>query len=76
LNYATSAAGSVRVEIQDAAGKPIDGFTLAECPEIIGDEIERVVRWKSGSDVSKLVGQPVRLRFALTDGDLYSLRFN
>jgi hypothetical protein len=75
INYATSAAGSVRVEIQNAAGKPIEGFTLAECPEIIGDEIERVVRWKSGSDVSRLAGKPIRLRFLLADGDLYSVRF-
>jgi hypothetical protein len=75
INYATSAAGGLRVEIQDAAGKPIDGFTLAECREIVGDEIERVVRWKSGSDVSRMVRQPIRLRFALSDGDLYSLRF-
>jgi hypothetical protein len=75
INFATSAAGSVRVEIQNAAGKPIDGFTLAECPEVIGDEIERVVRWKSGSDVSRLAGRPIRLRFLLADGDLYSLRF-
>jgi hypothetical protein len=75
INYVTSAAGSVRVEIQNAAGKPIEGFTLAECPEIIGDEIERVVRWKSGSDVSRLAAKPVRLRFLLADGDLYSVRF-
>jgi hypothetical protein len=75
LNFATSAAGSVRVEIQNAAGKPIDGFALAECPEIIGDEIERVVQWKSGGDVSKLAAKPIRLRFTLMDGGLYSLRF-
>ena len=45
INYATSAAGSIRVEIQDAAGKPIPGYTLEECPEIIGDQIRRIVAW-------------------------------
>ena len=75
LNYSTSAAGSVRVEIQDAAGEPIEGFTLEDCSEIIGDETERVVRWKSGCDTSKLVGKPVRLRFAMSDADLYAIRF-
>ena len=45
INYSTSAAGSLRVEIQTADGKPIPGFSLAECPEIIGDEISRIVAW-------------------------------
>ena len=30
LNFATSAAGHVRVELQDAGGRPLPGFTLAE----------------------------------------------
>jgi len=75
LNYATSDAGSVRVEIQDATGRAMDGFALDECPEIVGDEIERVVRWQSGSDVGALAGTPIRLRFLLRDADLYALRF-
>ena len=75
LNYATSAAGSVRVEIQDAAGKPIAGYALADCPETYGDEIDGIVAWKNGPDVSKLAGKPVRLRFVLKDADLYAFRF-
>ncbi|MDA1013094.1 MAG: hypothetical protein O3A00_01425 [Planctomycetota bacterium] len=75
INYSTSAAGGVRVEIQNAAGKPLPGFSTADCQEIIGDEIERVVRWKAGSDVGPLAGQPVRLRFVMNDADLYSLQF-
>lgn len=75
MNYATSAAGSVRVEIRDAAGKPIPGCTLRQCPEIYGDEIEHVVTWRGGSDVSRLAGTVVRLRFVLKDADLFSIRF-
>jgi len=75
MNYSTSAAGSVRVEIQDAAGQPLPGFALAECPEIVGDQLDRVVRWKGGDDLSKLAGKPVRLRLALRDADVYSIRF-
>ena len=75
LNYSTSAPGCLQVEIQNADGQPIDGFALTDCPEIFGDELERVVVWKGGSDVSKLAGQPIRLRFVLKDADLYSLRF-
>jgi hypothetical protein len=75
INYSTSAAGSIRVEVQNAAGRPISGFALGDCREIIGDQIERIVEWRSGSDVSALAGQPVRLRFVMKDADLYSLRF-
>jgi hypothetical protein len=75
VNFSAGAAGGLRVEIQDATGKPLPGFSLSDAVEQVGDEIERVVTWKSGRDVSKLSGRPVRLRFAMQDADLYSLRF-
>ncbi len=75
LNFSTSAAGTILVEIQDAAGKPIPGFALADCAEVFGDELEREVTWKQGPDVGKLAGKSVRLRFTLKDADVYSLRF-
>lgn len=75
LNYRTSAAGWLRMEILDAANTPISGYTLDDCPEIIGDEIARIVTWKHGPDVSRLAGQPVRLRFVMKDADLFALRF-
>jgi hypothetical protein len=75
VNFSAGAAGSLRVEVQDAAGEPIPGFSLGDAVEQLGDEIERVVTWKSGRDVSPLAGRPVRLRFAMQDADLYSLRF-
>lgn len=75
LNYETSAAGSIRVEIQDAAGGPIPGYTLADATEIFGDEIARIHAWKQTSDVASLSGKPIRLRFVMRDADLYSFRF-
>jgi len=75
LNFATSAAGGIRVELQTPEGKPIEGFTLADSDEIFGDSLERTVTWKGGADVAKLAGSPVRLRFVLKDADLYSIRF-
>ena len=75
VNYATSVAGSIRFELQDADGKAIDGFMLPQGAEIYGDEIERVVTWENGSDVSALAGRPVRLHAAMKDADLYSVRF-
>jgi hypothetical protein len=42
---------------------------------MIGHEIERVGMWKKGPDRSRPANQPVRLRFAMKNADLYSLRF-
>jgi hypothetical protein len=75
LNFATSAAGSLAVELQDAAGQALPGFALADCSELFGDTLERTVTWKGGADVSALAGRPVRLRFVLKDAHVYSLRF-
>ena len=75
LNYSTSAAGSVQVEIQGPSGEAIPGYALKDSREIVGDEIERVAAWERGSDISALAGKAVRLRFVMKDADLYSLRF-
>jgi hypothetical protein len=75
INYATSAAGDIRVEIQDAEGQAIPGFTLNDADSIVGDEISRVVTWGGKSDVGPLAGKPVRLRFLMRDADLYSVQF-
>jgi len=75
INFATSAAGGIRVELQDASGKPLPGYALTDAVETIGNETDRVIRWKSGPDVAKLAGQPVRLRFAMKDARLFSFRF-
>ncbi|MDB6094982.1 MAG: hypothetical protein JWM32_2544 [Verrucomicrobia bacterium] len=75
LNCATSAAGSVRVEIQDMSGQPLPGFALSDCAMLFGDTIGRTVRWAKGRDVSALAGQVIRLRFELKDADLYSYKF-
>ncbi|MEW6752090.1 MAG: VCBS repeat-containing protein [Candidatus Latescibacterota bacterium] len=75
LNYSTSAAGSVRVELQDGSGRPLPGRELSRCPEIYGDEIERVVAWESGPEVGQWAGTPVRLRMVLQDADVFSFAF-
>jgi hypothetical protein len=75
LNYATSAAGSVQVEIQTAEGEAIPGFTLADATEAFGDKIDATFAWKNGTDVTALAGKPVRLRFVVRDADVYSYRF-
>ena len=81
LNYSTSGNGSIRIEIQDAAGYPIPGFLLEDSPVIFGDKIDDPVTWnhpKGRTDTSplkRLAGKAIRLRFVMRDADIYSLRF-
>ncbi|MFM9136023.1 MAG: hypothetical protein ACKOT0_11455 [bacterium] len=75
VNFSTSAAGSLRVELQDAAGQPLPGFMAADCVALVGDAIERRVEWKNAPDLRATAGTPVRIRFELQDCDLYSFRF-
>jgi hypothetical protein len=75
MNYSTSGGGALMVELQDESGKAQPGFTLEDCPEIYGDKIAGVVRWKRGDDVGSLAGKPGRLRVRLRDAHLYAFRF-
>ncbi len=75
INFASSAVGDIRVEIQDEAGNPVPGFTLKDCLPVYGDSLERIVVWKNGSNLLPLKNRPVRLRFVLKDADLYSIQF-
>lgn len=75
LNYSTSGAGRIRVELRDEAGVPLPGFTLEDCKPLQGDAIAGVVQWSEGTDLSRLAGQPVQVRFVMNEADVYSLRF-
>lgn len=75
LNASTSAAGSIRVEMQDEQGRPLPGMSLGDCPEIYGDGLELEVPWPVNPTLPKWEGVPVRLRFVMKDADLYALRF-
>ena len=75
INYSTSAVGSVRAEIQDSEGRPIEGYELSRSSEIFGDAIEQAFSWGETTDVGAFAGTPIRLRFALRDADLYAICF-
>ncbi|HVT73683.1 MAG TPA: hypothetical protein VHD61_11130 [Lacunisphaera sp.] len=76
LNIDTSAGGEARVELLDAAGAPLPGFTLAEADRIhTANNINRRVSWRGRSSVGTLAGRPVRLHVLLRDADLYAFQF-
>jgi hypothetical protein len=76
MNVNTSATGMVRVAILDETADPIEGFTAEQCDLIhTANEINRVVRWQGNSDIGRLGGKPVRLRFLVRNADLYAFQF-
>jgi hypothetical protein len=76
VNFRTAGKGTVRVEVQDADGKPCQGFALSDCKLLAGDDLAAEVAWSGGSDLGSLVGQSARLRFVLQDAELFSFRFH
>lgn len=75
LNVDTGSAGTAFVEMRDAGGRPIPGFTLADCEEVGGNFIDQAVYWKGSADVSALVGRAVRVHVRMTRAKLYAFQF-
>ena len=68
--------GEIKVEVQDERGIAVAGFTSEDCHAIIGNEIDRTVRWKTDKKIEDLQGKVIRLRFILKDCDLFSIKFD
>jgi hypothetical protein len=75
LNYATSAAGSIRVAVLNADRSPIAGLGWEDCDLIYGDSLDRRVSWKGQSSLAHLANRPVVLQFKLREADLYAMKF-
>lgn len=75
LSVNLASKGPTRVELQDASGKALPGFALADCTPITGDFIEHTVNWRGGS-LAAHAGKAVRLKFELKDADVFALKFN
>ena len=72
MNYSTSAAGGIRVEILDDAGAVHQGRSKNECIEAIGNYIDGKIKWKEHENLNELAGKSIRLRIFLKDANLYS----
>ncbi len=75
LNIDTGSMGTAFVELRDADGGPISGYTLDDCEEIGGNFIDQTVYWKGSPDLSTLRNQPISLHIKLTRGKLYAFQF-
>ena len=65
-------AGELRVEVLTADGGALASFTREACLPVRGDATRHRVEWKDASSLAAVRRRPVRLRFHLTAGHLYS----
>lgn len=63
--------GELRVEALDQSGRAIAGFTRDTCVAANGDGAKLPVSWQ-GASLESLAGQPIRFRFVMTRGRLFS----
>lgn len=69
---ADTADGQLRAEIQNEAGQPIDKLSLTDSSTVAADTTLKMMRWGKTDDLSHLAGRPVKIRFEVTNGGIYS----
>ncbi len=67
-----AAAGELRAEILDEAGQVIPPFSRANSIPISVDRTLQAVCWQGMKNLSAVMAKPVKLRFHLKNGRLYS----
>lgn len=71
--FVNAEAESLAVELLDAEGQVIPGFSKADCNPLSRlNATKQKVTWQSGKDIASVAGQPLRIKFYLTGGDLYA----
>ncbi|MDB6079567.1 MAG: hypothetical protein JWO82_3314, partial [Akkermansiaceae bacterium] len=66
--------GRLRVEVLNADGITIEGYEKESCVIQNQDSVKLAVQWKDAATLP--AGAPIRLRFHLENGDLYSYRID
>jgi len=67
-----AANGQLQVEVLDESGKPVEPFTRSNCVAVSANTTLAPVKWTGADDLSAVANKPVRLRFHLSNGRLYS----
>ena len=75
LNMDASSRGWLKVEILDASGHTIWGYSKAEADRLMFNDIAQTVRWNGEADLSALRGRAVRLRFIGQSAKLFAFQF-
>lgn len=66
--------GSLRAELCDPFGMPIEGFTKGRCLPVGGDRVDHELRWE-GSSTEHYAYNAVSLRLEYTRGEIYNIHW-
>lgn len=64
--------GELRVELLNHRNQVIEPFSAATCMPVSGDSTRQAIRWSHVKNLSSLSDTPVKLRFHMVNGRLYS----
>jgi len=64
--------GELKVEVLNEDGEVIEPFAKNDCEPLSRDETMVQVNWDGKEDLADLAGKPVRFKFYLENGSLYS----
>ena len=71
VNAATAGA-TLRVEALDEEWNVLPGFSAGDCAGFCGNSTCAEIAWKGSPSLAQYASRPVRFRFQLDKGDLYS----
>lgn len=71
INFATSAAGYVRVRLLDGEGNFLEGY---DSGRLFGDSVERIVEFEK--PLGELAGKEIRMEISMRDAELYAFQFS
>ncbi len=72
VNCDGSAGGWLSVEVQDASGRPLPGYTIADARPVTGNAIRKRVTWRAHTNAPEHPASPHRLRFVMRGMKLYA----
>jgi hypothetical protein len=67
----TKIGGYLEVEVLDANGRVIEGYSKRDCDPLGGDSVDEIVTWGERKELPTGVG-PIRLHFLMKNTSLYS----
>jgi hypothetical protein len=70
--FVNASCRELRVEVLDRKGRPVQGLSEDDCQAFRGDNTAARIVWRGKAALAHVAGTAVRLRFRLTDGELFS----
>lgn len=75
LNIDCGGLGEASVELCNAEGHPLPGFTHADCDRVDLNHLAHTVTWRGQSTLALLPGQSMRLEVRINSAKLYTMAF-